>query len=128
MQYLKNNVASVSRESLAFVFESQSPVETVEPGIKRQLLGYNDQIMAARVWFEEGAVGRLHTHPHSQVSYVEAGRFDVTIGQEVKTLVAGDSFFIAPETLHGAVCKQAGVLIDMFAPMRDDFLPKGGQS
>ena len=110
------------------MLKAQSPVEVVEPGIKRQLLGYNDQIMAVRVWFEEGAVGQLHKHPHSQVSYVESGRFDVTIGEETKTLTPGDSFFITPEVLHGAVCRQAGVLIDMFAPVREDFLPEGGQS
>ncbi|MEL6362331.1 MAG: cupin domain-containing protein [Pseudomonadota bacterium] len=115
-------------QSPAFAFGAQTPIEAIEPGIKRQVLGYNDQIMAARVWFEQGAVGQLHKHPHSQVSYVESGQFDVTVGEETKTLIAGDSFFIAPETLHGAVCKEAGVLIDMFAPMRDDFLPKGGQS
>lgn len=117
-----------ARESARFVLKAQTPVEAVAPGVKRQLLGYNDQIMASRVWFEKGAVGALHAHPHSQVSYVESGRFDVTVGEETKTLVAGDSFFIAPESLHGAVCIEAGVLIDMFAPVREDFLDGGDQS
>lgn len=109
-------------ESSAFVLKAQSSVETIDTGMKRQLLGYNDKIMAVRVWFEEGAVGELHKHPHSQVAYVESGKFDVTVGEETKTLGAGDSFYVAPETMHGAVCKEAGVLIDMFSPMREDFL------
>ena len=116
------------RESPAFVLKAQAPVEDIGPGLKRQLLGYNDRIMAVRVWFEEGAVGELHKHPHSQVAYVESGRFDVTIGKETKTLTAGDSFYVAPETMHGAVCREAGVLIDMFSPVREDFLPEDGQS
>ena len=109
-------------ESAAFVLKAQTPVEAVGPGLKRQLLGYNNNIMAVRAFFEEGAVGELHKHPHSQVAYVESGQFDVTVGDETKTLVAGDSFYVAPETMHGAVCKEAGCLIDMFSPVREDFL------
>jgi len=55
-------------ESQAFVMKAQSPIETVEPGIKRQFLGFNEEIMAVRVWFDKGAIGQLHQHPHSQVS------------------------------------------------------------
>jgi len=121
-----NKADSPSRlESQPFVMKAQSPIETVEPGIKRQFLGYNEALMAVRVWFEKGAIGQLHQHPHSQVSYVESGQFDVTVGTETRTLITGDSFYIAPETLHGAVCKEAGVLIDMFSPIREDFFSKG---
>jgi len=121
----KEAVTEPAQESRAFVLKAQSSVEAVGPGIKRQLLGYNDEIMAVRVWFDEGAVGELHKHPHSQVAYVESGKFDVTVGEETKSLVAGDSFYIAPEVMHGAVCKEAGVLIDMFSPVREDFLTDG---
>ncbi|WP_425408455.1 cupin domain-containing protein [Hyphococcus sp.] len=116
------------RESLAFVFKSQSPVEAIDPGMKRQLLGYNDEIMAVRVWFEKGAVGQLHKHPHSQVAYVESGKFEVTVGDVTKTLIAGDSFYVAPDTMHGAVCTETGVLIDMFSPVREDFLGESERS
>ena len=115
-------------ESERFVFRAGAEVETVEPGIRRQFLGFNESLMAVRVWFDEGAVGQVHSHPHTQVSYVESGRFDVTVGGETKTMVAGDSFFVAPDALHGAVCREAGVLIDMFAPMREDFLKEETRS
>lgn len=111
--------------SESFVLEALAPKETIEPGIQRQFLGFNNQLMAVRVWFDEGAVGELHTHPHTQVSYVESGRFKVTVGAEEKALKAGDSFFVAPGTRHGAICLEKGVLIDMFSPMREDFLPQG---
>ncbi len=109
-------------ESLPFILGSQAPFEEIGPGLKRQILGYNNEIMAVRAVFEEGAVGELHKHPHSQVAYVVSGKFEVTVGDETKTLTAGDSFYVAPETMHGAVCKEAGCLIDMFSPLRDDFL------
>ena len=44
------------------------------------------------------------------------------IGGEVKTLKAGDSFYVAPHVLHGAVCIETGILIDVFSPIREDFM------
>lgn len=106
----------------AFLFGADTPVEVVDKGITRQMLGFNDQIMMVKVWFEEGAQGYIHSHVHSQVTYIESGVFDVTVGTETRTLVAGDCFFMEPYAEHGAICKEAGVLIDVFSPHREDFL------
>lgn len=106
----------------AFLIGSETPIETVDEGITRQILGFNDQIMMVKVWFEEGSEGYLHDHFHSQVTYVAAGEFDVTVGNETRRLVEGDCFFMEPNIPHGAVCKKAGMLIDVFSPKREDFL------
>ena len=76
----------------------------------------------ARVEFAEGAVGEIHAHPHSQASYVESGEFDVYVDGVEQRLGPGDSFYIKPNLDHGAVCCKAGVLIDVFSPVREDFL------
>jgi len=99
-------------------------VETVEadPGMHRQNLGYDDTIMMVKVAFETGAEGYVHAHPHSQVTYVESGVFDFTIGDETQRLVAGDGTYIPPHADHGAICIEEGVLLDVFSPVREDFL------
>lgn len=106
----------------AFLFGKELPTEPVAEGVTRQIMGYNNQIMMVKVHFEEGSEGYVHDHFHSQVAYVESGEFDVTVGDETRTLVAGDCFFMEPNISHGAVCKKAGILIDVFSPMREDFL------
>ena len=106
----------------AFLSGVDTPTEVVDYCITRQILGFNNQIMMVKVWFEEGAQGYIHSHFHSQVTYVESGEFDVTVGTETRTLVAGDCFFMEPNAEHGAICKCAGVLIDVFSPLREDFL------
>ena len=106
----------------AFLFGVDTPTEVVAKGVTRQVLGFNNQIMMVKVWFEEGAEGYVHDHFHSQVAYVESGEFEVTVGEETKTLVGGDCFFMEPNISHGAVCKKAGILIDVFSPAREDFL------
>lgn len=112
----------MKNQSPSFVFADPDKIEQVDIGLTRQVLTYGPDLMAVKVWFDEGAIGYLHEHYHSQASYVESGEFEVTVGDEVKTLVAGDSFFVQPNTIHGAVCKKAGVLLDMFSPAREDFL------
>ena len=114
----------MSRSSARFFFGDKTPKQSVGEGISRQLFGYNDSILMVRVEFDAGAVGEIHTHPHSQVSYVESGEFDVYIDGTTTRLCAGDSFYIQPHLDHGAVCTKAGVLIDVFSPVREDFLPQ----
>ena len=75
-----------------------------------------------KVKFNQGAVGTLHQHPHTQSTYVASGCFEVTIGKEKKVLRAGDGYYVDPNLPHGCVCLEAGVLIDTFTPMREDFL------
>jgi len=53
---------------------------------------------------------------------VESGVFEITIADETKRLYAGDSFLVPSNALHGAVALEAGVLVDVFTPMRDDFV------
>ena len=105
-----------------FFFGSRTPKQQLGAGLTRQLFGYDDSILMAKVKFEAGAVGEVHSHPHSQVSYVESGQFDVYIDGVKKRLGAGDSFYIQPNLDHGAVCRKAGVLLDVFSPVRADFL------
>lgn len=108
-------------QSSRFIFGDETPLEDVDPGIKRQILGHNDEIMLVKAIFEAGAEGYQHEHYHSQVAYVESGVFDVTIDGVTKRQKAGDSFFIPPHVMHGAICIEAGVLLDMFSPIREDF-------
>ena len=53
---------------------------------------------------------------------VESGVFDITISGETRRLKAGDSYLVAPDALHGAVAVEPGVLVDVFTPMREDFV------
>ena len=107
-----------------FIKDSDIAWENVAPGMKRKIMAYDDSVMVVRVEFENGAIGTVHKHYHSQISHVESGIFEIQIGEEKKILKAGDAFYAPPNVLHGALCIEAGVLIDVFSPMREDFLIK----
>lgn len=105
-----------------FIYNQDVPYETVGEGVKRKIMGYDERLMLVKVEFEKGAIGSLHSHYHSQITSIESGSFEVEIGSEKKVLKTGDAFYIPPNVIHGVVCLEKGVLVDMFSPMREDFL------
>lgn len=109
-------------QSQLFQIENEVPWEVADEGITRQVYGYDDKIMLVKAKFEAGATGALHQHYHSQVTYVESGVFEMTIGDEKRTIKKGDGYYVPPHVVHGCICKEPGVLIDVFSPYREDFL------
>jgi quercetin dioxygenase-like cupin family protein len=108
--------------SPTFIHSDRLPWETVGEGVSRQILTHEPSLMLVRVSFEAGAVGALHQHVHTQMTYVESGVFRCTVGEEERTLKAGDSFYAPSQVWHGVVCEEAGKLVDAFSPMREDFV------
>lgn len=88
----------------------------------RRVLAYNDQLMCVENTFEKGAIGALHSHPHTQITYVVSGEFAFTIDGEERIVRAGDTMLKEDGVIHGCVCLEAGVLLDIFTPMREDFV------
>lgn len=112
-----------------FCRNAETAWEVVGDGVRRQVLGHGTDLMIVRVEFETDAVGALHHHPHRQATYVASGRFEVTIGSATSLLVTGDCFYPPADVPHGVRALEGGTLIDVFTPIREDFLgPKLGSS
>jgi quercetin dioxygenase-like cupin family protein len=109
-------------QSENFLFGNETEIEDIGGGLKRQMLGYNQELMAVKIWFSKGAIGYNHAHKHSQVTYVVEGEFHFNIDGVTKILKAGDSCLIPPFADHGATCHTGGILIDTFSPLREDFI------
>ncbi len=118
---LTNNVVGESN-AIAFVEDSSMEWEAVAPGMKRKIMSYDGRVMLVKVAFEKSAVGTLHQHYHTQIAYVASGKFEVEIDGKKQILQQGDVFYITPHVVHGCVCLEKGMLIDVFSPMREDFL------
>ena len=91
-------------------------------GMTRRVLAHSGDLMAVEVGFEAGAEGAPHTHPHVQCSYVLSGRFRYSVENESVELAAGDSIVVPGGLVHGTVCLEAGTLLDIFTPSREDFI------
>ena len=92
-------------------------------GVTRKILSYDANMMAAQVNFEKGDVGAPHSHPHEQIGYVVKGSIEYhEDGLENIILNAGDSYYVAPNVIHGVIALEPTILLDVFTPKRDDFL------
>ncbi|HBJ18894.1 MAG TPA: cupin domain-containing protein [Clostridiales bacterium] len=93
-------------------------------GVSRRILGTGGTLMMVEVTFKKGGVGTPHTHVHEQVSYVAKGSFDFTLNGETRRIAVGDSVYIPSGAVHGTVALEDSVIVDVFTPIREDFLAK----
>lgn len=96
--------------------------ENCADGVQRRILAYTDELMCVENHFEKGAVGALHHHPHTQITYVVSGQFEFEIDGVKKIVNPGDSMLKKDGIEHGCVCLEKGILLDIFSPMREDFV------
>lgn len=92
------------------------------PGNTRRVLIHTPELMQVEFGFEKGALGAPHNHPHIQVSYVAEGSFEVTIDGKTEVVGQGGSFIVPSGLVHSVVALEKGRLVDVFTPMRQDFL------
>ena len=118
----------MSRNSEKYILTEGMEWEELGGGVSRKMLGYDNQIMMVLVKFEEGAVGSPHSHFHTQATYVASGKFEFEIDGVKQVVEGGDGVYIEPNLLHSALCLEAGMLIDTFSPVREDFLDGSGVS
>ena len=92
-------------------------------GVKRKVLSYSQNLMACELTFEKGSVGAPHTHPHEQIGYIISGKLVYQEeGQADKILETGDTYYVAPNVVHGVRILEDTKLLDIFTPMREDFV------
>lgn len=89
----------------------------------RKILANGGSMMVAEVTFKKGGVGAPHSHDkHEQVSYVLYGKFEATVGNETKILSKGDSYYVPFNVIHGVIALEDSAILDVFTPIREDFL------
>ena len=74
-----------------WVYHAEALPQTAGEGVTRRVLAYTDGLMCVENTFEKGAVGALHHHPHTQITYVVSGAFDFTVDGVTHTVRAGDT-------------------------------------
>ena len=104
------------------------PVQHLAEGIERQMI-WGERLMVCRLRLAPHTVTAVHSHPHDQITLVERGRVDFVVEGQRRTAQAGDVLVFPPNIQHGAtMLDEEVVLVDIFSPLRQDFLsPSGGR-
>jgi len=103
---------------------SKIPVEKTEEGIERQMV-VGQNVMICRFRFAPYIVTPAHSHPHEQMSLIVQGKVKFILGDDERIVSAGDVLHFPPNFWHGAtMLDEEVILIDIFSPIREDFLTK----
>ncbi len=102
---------------------SSVPAEALAAGIERRMV-VGDGLMICRLRFDPRVVTAIHRHRHEQMTLVERGRVRFYIEDEERIAGPGDVLHFPSNMLHGAtMLDEEVVLVDIFTPIREDFLP-----
>jgi quercetin dioxygenase-like cupin family protein len=92
--------------------------------IQQKTLVYGDKTLMAEFRLEQGADLPKHRHPHEQTGYLVSGEIALTIGDETHQVKPGDSWCIAGDVEHKATALEDSVAIEVFSPVREDYIPQ----
>jgi quercetin dioxygenase-like cupin family protein len=101
-----------------FCFHTDLETRNLGNGVLMQSLGIGTHVSVLHWNMADGSKVEWHSHPHEQFGYVIAGGFDMRIGDERATLVAGDCYFIPPGVPHEFTAVGDTEAIDVFSPAR----------
>jgi len=106
-----------------FYKKSGSGYKEVMDGINIKTLVYGEKTLLTEFKLNRGKELPKHKHPHEQTGYLVSGRMDLIIGDEIFEARSGDSWNIPGDIEHGANVIEDSVAIEVFSPVREDYLP-----
>lgn len=96
-------------------------------GVWLKSLVHGEATHLTEVRFVKGAVVPKHRHPHEQTGYLLSGSLRFFGEGEDATVAPGDCWNFASGVPHGAEALEDSVVIEVFSPIREDYLPGDGQ-
>ena len=94
-------------------------------GVKLKTLVYGEKTSLCEFRLKQGKAIPSHRHPHEQTGYLVSGQIKLTIGVETFDVASGDSWCIPGDVEHTAKCLRDSVVVEVFSPVREDYLPQG---
>jgi len=94
------------------------------PGVSMKTLVHGDKSLLSEFKLEAGQRLPMHSHEQEQTGYLVSGCLVLTIGAETFRVEPGDSWCIPGNVVHGAEVISDSIAIEVFAPLRADYLPR----
>jgi quercetin dioxygenase-like cupin family protein len=92
-------------------------------GVHLKTTVYGEKTLMTEIKLEKGAVIPPHRHLYEQTGYMLSGHMDFLVDGEHYIAKPGDSWNIAGNVEHGATALEASVVVEVFSPVREDYLP-----
>jgi quercetin dioxygenase-like cupin family protein len=109
-----------------FYTSSTGGYEEALPGVKIKTLVYGAKTLLAELRLNKGSYLAAHSHPHEQTGYMIEGKLNLKIAGKEFEVNPGDSWSIPSNAEHSAEVLENTVVVEVFSPVREDYLPHDG--
>ena len=100
---------------------------TVIPGFHGRFV-HSANLTFALWSIDAGAAAPEHAHLHEQTVYVLSGELELTVAGATRRLPEGSMLVIPPHVPHAARAIAACRVLDVFSPIREDYLDPSAPS
>lgn len=116
------------RDLSCFIDIGNAPSIAHAPGVETTILTghHGEGMMMVLTELSPGSTVPAHSHPHQQMGMVYAGKARMRIGEESRMVEKGDFCIMPSNVEHEAACvgNEPFVMLDIFYPVREDFIEK----
>ncbi len=113
----------INREVVMFSKKGDSRFRSVLQGVRFRTVATGRKMHLTEFRLAKGNVIPKHAHPHEQTGYLVSGRITFDIAGEIFEAEPGDGWNIASDVEHGVDILEDSVVIEVFTPLREDYLP-----
>ena len=106
-----------------FAKQNEAGYRELLAGIEQKTLVYGSKSLLAKFLLKKDSVLPLHSHPHEQTGYLLKGKLRFSCDGDIFEVVEGDSWCIPGDIEHGVEVLADSVVLEMFSPVREDYLP-----
>ena len=105
-----------------FYKKDDTGYRTPAEGVQLKTLVHGDKTLLCEFRMKKGSRVPEHSHPHEQTGYMVSGRISFITDDETFEALPGDSWCIPGDVIHTADILEDSVIIEVFSPVREDYL------
>jgi len=111
------------KEKILFTKKEENNYRIALEGVSFKTTVWGSNTSMSVFHLEKGSVIPIHKHPHEQTGYLVSGAMKFILDGETYEAGAGDSWNISGNIEHGVEVLEDTVVIEVFSPVREDYLP-----
>lgn len=105
-----------------FYKSSNDHFQEIIKGISIKTLVVGEKTLLSEFHMEKGSQLPMHSHSQEQTGRLLKGSILLTIADEKAEMKPGDCWIVPGNTMHCAEILEDAVAIEMFSPVREDYL------
>jgi len=104
------------------IVKSKDAIKKTFLGVDFVVLSVGEKSMVTKMLYKNTDNVPMHSHPNEQNGYIVSGKYKLKIAENDILLEVGDSYSIPENIEHSLEIIEAGEVVDVFTPPREDYL------